>query len=460
MAATVERVLADNPRARLIVDGISWSSEDLLRAGEQLADYISRKFNGLQILTISSANGALITVAITACSHLRVPVLLLDPDATSTGFGAAEDVLISDRQFPDCGPSVTVDERLECYLARRASGGSCSLPSDAILFQTSGSTAAPRAVVKSAAAVLRDSARIADYLHGDIAPAKVVCAAPVFHSYGFTHGLLASLLADGEVVFRRPSSSPSSLARAVVQSGASTLIALPTQIQMIAELRALDFAELKQVVSAGAPIRADAVSRVCQDYDFRLLNVYGASEVGSCTVAALHETSAPGSVGVPLDGVDILIDPADGELLVRNDAFAVGYFADAEIRALPTEDGWYRTGDLAERGEEGLRISGRRGDLINVAGRKTRRSRLECILAEHPDVLEVQVVTAEDEFRGEVPVARVVVRPGHARPDLIDWSRSRLAPFEVPREVEWLDRLPRSATGKLIYAAHATEIEH
>jgi long-subunit acyl-CoA synthetase (AMP-forming) len=96
-------------------------------------------------------------------------------------------------------------------------------------------------------------------------------------------------------------------------------------------------------------------------------------------IASLKETSAPGSIGEPLDGVEVRIGPGDGELLVRNDSFAVGYLADGELRPLPTEDGWYRTGDLAERDADGLRITGRLGDVINIAGRKTRRSRLEAV---------------------------------------------------------------------------------
>jgi acyl-coenzyme A synthetase/AMP-(fatty) acid ligase len=408
--------------------------------------------------TVSTANAALIIAAVTAAGHLRIPVLLLDPGAASTRFASADDVLISDNQFPGCGHAVTINGNVDCYLARRENGRGSSLPSDSILFQTSGSTAAPRAVVKPVAAVLRDSARIAGSLHGGSSSPDVVCATPVFHSYGFTHGLLAGLLVDAKTTFRPPSSLPQSLAKVTARTGAGTLIALPNHIHMIAAAKSLDFTGLTQVVSAGAPLRPEAVTQVRRDHSFHLLNAYGASEVGTMAIASLKETSAPGSIGEPLDGVEVRIGPGDGELLVRNDSFAVGYLADGELRPLPTEDGWYRTGDLAERDADGLRITGRLGDVINIAGRKTRRSRLEAVLSTHPHVLEVQVIAANDEFRGEFPVARVVVKPGHARPDIIGWSRDRLDAFEVPRQVEWLDRLPRSATGKLIYAPRAEDV--
>ena len=455
---TIERVLTGNRDASFVVDGVAWSCDDLLAAGGELAGAVAAAAKaaalgaGPRILTVSTPNPALLTAALVAAHQLGLPALLHDPDTAGTTFGTADDVLVSDRAPAGGGEPVTIRGRLACHLVARAHGGTSSAPAGAVLFQTSGSTAAPRAVVKSFGAVQRDSARIADYLHGGPGRPRVVCAAPAFHSYGFTHGLLASLVAGATVVFRPASSSPSSLARAVARAGAGTLVALPTQIHMIAAARSLDFPpELTQAVSAGAPLRADAVARVCRGFGFRVLNAYGASEFGTCSIGGMRDTSPPGHIGAPLDGVDLRVDPGEGELLVRNDSFALGYLSGGEVRPLPTEDGWYRTGDLAERDAEGLRITGRRGDVINIAGRKTRRSRLETVLSGHPDVLEVQVIAVEDEFRGEVPVARVVVKPGRSRPDIIAWSRDRLDAFEVPRQVEWLDRLPRSATGKLIY---------
>jgi len=456
---TIEQLLAGDGRASLVVEDVEWAGEDLLRAGDQLADEISRRFTGVRILTASTANAALIVAAVTAAGRLRVPVLLRDPGAAGT-FGATGQVLIGDRST--AGRPVTITGNLECHLERRDEGSGSPLPEevpgDSILFQTSGSTAAPKAVVKPVGAVLRDGVRIADALHGDGARDGIVCAAPVYHSYGFTHGLLAGLLAGANTVYRAPSSLPQALANVVARTGSGTLVALPNHVHMIAAAASADFTGLRQVVSAGAPLRPEAVARVCRDHGFRLLNAYGASEVGTMAITSLKETSAPGSIGVPLDGVEVRIGPGDGELLVRNDSFAAGYLTEGEMRPLPTDDGWYRTGDLAEQDADGLRITGRLGDLINIAGRKTRRSRLEAVLSAHPDVSEIQVLVVEDKVRGEFPVARAVVAPGRERPDLLRWSRDRLDVFEVPRQIEWVDRLPRTSTGKLIYAPRAEDV--
>jgi acyl-coenzyme A synthetase/AMP-(fatty) acid ligase len=461
MEMTIERVLADNRDAEFVVDDVQWSAAELLRSGGLLADVIVADADGLELLTVSSTNAALVVAGVAAAGHLGVPVLLLDPAGSGSGLGPADDVLLSDNRPGDDSRPVTIGASVECWLTRRRTGSvGCPLPQDSVLFQTSGSTAAPRAVVKPAGAILHDSARIAAALHGrrDASPG-VVCAAPVFHSYGFTHGVLAGLMAGARTVFRPPSSAPQSLSKAAARLDAHTLVALPIQIHMIATSRSLTFGGLEQAVSAGAPLRPDAVAGIRRGHAFRLLNVYGASEVGTCAMAAMEERSPAGLIGEPLDGVELRIEPGGGELLVRNDSVATGYLADGEIRPLPIEDGWYRTGDLAERVTGGVRVTGRRGDMINIAGRKTQRSRLEAVLSTHPDVLEVQVIAVEDEFRGEVPAARVVVKPGRERPDILDWSRSRLDAFEVPRHVEWLDRLPRSATGKLIYEAPASTAE-
>ncbi|WP_086847426.1 class I adenylate-forming enzyme family protein [Amycolatopsis kentuckyensis] len=447
MTMTIEQVLDGGGTARLVVGGVEWPAESLLRAGTRLAGEISRRFGDVRMLTTSTADAALIVAAVAAAGRLGVPVLLRDPAATGT-FDAA-DVLIGDRPP---GDPVPLGENLGCHLAHLATALPVPLPGESILFQTSGSTAAPKAVVKPVDAVLRDAARIATALHGEGAPDAVVCAAPVYHSYGFTHGLLAGLLAGAETTYRPPSSLPQSLVKTVASTGAGTLVALPNHVHMIADAGSLDFGGVRQVVSAGAPLRPDAVARICRGHGFRLLNAYGASEVGTMAIAALAETSAPGSIGSPLAGVDLRIGPGEGELLARNDSFATGYFTEGRLRPLPAEDGWYRTGDLAERDADGLRITGRLGDLINIAGRKTRRSRLEAVLSAHPDVAEVQVIVTEDAVRGEFPVARAVVAPGRERPDLLGWSRTRLDAFEVPRQVEWVDRLPRTSTGKLSYA--------
>jgi acyl-coenzyme A synthetase/AMP-(fatty) acid ligase len=432
----IEQVLTAR-KATLVVDDVEWSTNDLLDAGRQLADEISRQSHTACLLTVSTTNPARIIAAVTAAQRLHLPALLLDPAVTATRFGPEEDVLISD-----------------ATLQHREGERTSDLPSGALLFQTSGSTSAPKAVVKSFTAVLNDSSRIADYLYGDTTEPQVLCAAPVFHSYGFTHGLFAGVLANATTTFRPPSSSPQSLAKAVARTNATTLVALPNHIHLIAAMKSLSFTGLKQVVSAGAPLRAEAVAQVCRDHDFQLLNAYGASEVGTMAIAALTTTSRQGNIGAALPGVDLHIAPG-GELKVRSDSFAAGYYSDGEIRTLPTDDGWYRTGDLAERDDAGLRITGRLNDVINIAGRKTRRSRLEAVLSAHPDVLEIQVIAEQDEVRGEFPVARVVVRPGHEQPDLLAWSKDRLDAFEVPRQVEWLDELPRSATGKLIYGRKA-----
>ncbi|MEV2225905.1 fatty acid--CoA ligase family protein [Nocardia vinacea] len=463
MSTIIEQVLSSSRGTALIIDDVRWSGDDLLGAAGELTAAISRSLGEAQMLTVATSNAALIVTALTAAEYLQVPLQLVDPAATLGSSASVEDVLIGESLSCGTDEAVAINAQLRCHVqhresARRHSLRGPSLPRDGILFQTSGSTAAPRAVVKRISAVIRDGARIANHLHGAESP-HVVCAAPAFHSYGFTHGVLAGLLTGSVTAFCPSSTLPQALAKLAARTNADTIIGLPIHVHMIAAAKSLDFAGLKQMVSSGSPLRADAVARIHRDHEFRVLNAYGASEAGTISIATLLEGSAPSSIGEPLSEVEVRLDPQDGELLVRNDSFAVGYLTDGELRSLPTVDGWYRSGDMVERDTNGLRITGRLGDVINIAGRKTRRSRLEAVLSLHPDILEVQVITATDEFRGEYPVARLVLKPGHARPDILDWSRDKLDAFEVPRQIQWMDRLPRTATGKLIYAPTADDVE-
>ncbi|MBW4721794.1 class I adenylate-forming enzyme family protein [Saccharothrix obliqua] len=445
MGTTLDQVLADAGRdAAVIVAGDRLSASGLRTAGARLAEELANRFAQPRFLVSSTADAALITTIAVAAGHLGAAVLYLDPTADPGDGG----VLLGDRPIGN-GVRLGAGVR-DCHaLDRGPAAGVESLPADSVLFRTSGSTGAPRAVVKPFSRVLNDSRRIADALHGR-GPEPVVSSVPVFHSYGFTHALLAGFLAGVATTYRAPTTLPAALAATVADTGARTLVGLPVQYQLIATTPPHRFAGLARAVSAGAPLPADAVRRIHADHAFTLLNAFGASEAGTITITDTADLAAANGIGEPLPGVRAEIDTS-GELLTWTDALATGYLDGGVLRPLPLRDGWYRTGDLAERGPDGLRITGRVTDVINIAGRKTTRGRLESVLGGHPDVLEVQVVIALDETRGQVPVARVVSRHGGPVPDLLSWSRERLADFEVPRRVELCAELPRSATGKLLY---------
>jgi len=142
-----------------------------------------------------------------------------------------------------------------------------------------------------------------------------------------------------------------------------------------------------------------------------------------------------------------------GEIVVRSNAVTTGYYKDPEVTEKATSDGWFHTGDLATIDEEGyVLFVDRKKDLIISGGENISSVEIEKVLFEHPAVLECAIVSAPDERWGEVPVAVVALAQGaHASAkELQDFCRERLAGFKVPKQVDFMDSLPKGGTGKII----------
>jgi acyl-CoA synthetase (AMP-forming)/AMP-acid ligase II len=181
---------------------------------------------------------------------------------------------------------------------------------------------------------------------------------------------------------------------------------------------------------------------------------YGSTEVGGAI--RLHQRDLhrkPGSVGLPVPGVSARIDRL-GELYLRSDSVMSGYFDRPEETAEVLADGWYRTGDLAERDDEGFfTIVGRRTEMIRTGGEWVPPIEVENALSDYPGLLDLAVIGHPDDDWGEVVCAVVVVQPG-LRPPTSDELRrhigGRLASFKHPRRVLTVDTIPRTAaTGQV-----------
>lgn len=324
------------------------------------------------------------------------------------------------------------------------------VPTGAQVFLTSGSTGAPSAVVRPGAALLADADRVATGLRygPDVA---VVASAPAFHVYGFAYAVLGPLSRGAAVRPVGVRSVPSQLARAVRATGAQVLVAHPFQYGLLAAGRER-LGPLRRAVSAGAPLPAGVAAAVHDRYALTLLNCYGSSEAGAVTLTPVTGAEPAGDAGAPLPGVRVSLAPVDGigaggELLVASDSLADGRLGPAGMVPL-TSDGRYRTGDLAELVAGRIRLRGRLGAVINVAGEKVSPAEVEQAIAGHPRVRDVQVVAMADPRRGgQVPLARVVA-DGLDAADLLEWCRRLLAPAHLPRRIDFVPELPRTATGK------------
>jgi malonyl-CoA/methylmalonyl-CoA synthetase len=205
--------------------------------------------------------------------------------------------------------------------------------------------------------------------------------------------------------------------------------------------------KMRLFVSGSAPLPAHVLERFRDLFDHTILERYGMTETFMNISNAYIGERRAGTVGVPLPGVSVRIE--DGELFVRGPNVFAGYWRRPEATtAAFTDDGFFRTGDLATVSDDGyFTLLGRKSDLIISGGFNIYPREIEELLLEQAGVREAAVVGVADEIRGEVPVAFIV--GDFNEDDLSRICREQLASFKVPRRFERVDSIPRTALGKV-----------
>lgn len=237
--------------------------------------------------------------------------------------------------------------------------------------------------------------------------------------------------------------------------------AMATRVLDLARSAGSAVVDLDAVWLTGAPATPGLITELTEQFNCDVGMLYGMTEATG--IAMIRYPAGRDdlltSVGRPMLLLDVrVVDEDDrevpvgevGEIIVRGDTVTAGYWNDPELSAEALRGGWFHTGDMAIRDEDGhLYIVDRRADIINSGGLNIYTSQVEDAIMSHRDVLECSVVGAPDETWGEVPVAVVVSRGGLTEPELIEWVGGRLASFKKPRRVEFVSTLPRNAMGKV-----------
>lgn len=263
------------------------------------------------------------------------------------------------------------------------------------------------------------------------------------------------------------------------REGVTSFCAPPTVWRMLIQA---DLTQLKtpptKVVSAGEPLNAEVIGQVERAWGQTIRDGFGQTE---STVQVANTPGQPvktGSMGRPLPGYDVvLVDPAtgeeadDGELCLRLDPRPVGlmksYFGDPEKTAEAFRDGYYHTGDMASRDENGvITYVGRGDDVFKSSDYRLSPFELESVLIEHPAVAEAAVVPSPDPVKLSVPKAFVVLASGHVpspelAEDILRYCRNNLAPFKRIRRIEF-GELPKTISGKIrrVELRASEEIRH
>ena len=231
------------------------------------------------------------------------------------------------------------------------------------------------------------------------------------------------------------------------------------------DFRKLDFSSVKGFFSGAAPLAADTIRDLKELTGSTMCEVYGSAETAPfATVTPWGGEVKPGTVGIPIPDTDVkIVDIADpnkeleqgeeGEIAIKGPQIMMGYYNKPEETANVMHEGWYLSGDIGKFDEDGyLSIVDRKKDMIIAGGYNIYPVELDDVLMGHPKILEACTIGIPHEYRGETVKAFIVVKEGQelTEEDVVAYCKENLAAYKVPKIIEFIDELPKSAVGKIL----------
>ena len=344
------------------------------------------------------------------------------------------------------------------------------------IYFTSGTTGLPKGPYLTHRSQLVNSINCAMHLNWQYHKEKGITVHPLYFLAPNTCTIYPMMVLASPVVIME-SFSPQTLLEAVEKEKITTIITVPTMIFRILEypdLKKHDFSSLRTILYGSAPMPVAVLRRALDEFGpGKLVQGYGLTEYSNVTVlpAEEHVLEGPaekvrrlescgreiGDVHLRIvreDGTDINRNAEEiGEIIIKGKGIMNGYFRMPEQTAKVIKDGWLHTGDLAAMDEGGyVFIKDRKGDMIISGGINIYPREIEEVLFAHPAVAEASVVGKPDEEWGEIVKAYIVLKPGMmaTEQEVIDYTKDKLASYKKPKEVEFVDSLPKSSTGKIL----------
>lgn len=338
----------------------------------------------------------------------------------------------------------------------------------AVIAYSSGTTGVPKGVMLSHRNLVSN---LVQFQHQDPVPITEVDVflnhLPFFHIYGM-NVLMAEAIYVGATQVIMSRFDPDELVDLIDRHRATLLFTVPpvvlTLVKNLPRLRQGNLSSLRYVNTGAAPLAPEVAREFRRLTGVPVKMGYGLTETSPTTNADFYADPDHESVGPPVsDTEERIVDVQDwrnvlkpgevGELLVRGPQIMQGYWRDPELTAQVLTDGWFHTGDLARMDERGyVFIVGRTKEMIKYKGYTVAPNELEALLLQHPDVKDCAVVGVADREAGEIPTAFVVLKPG-SRADgdaLMDFLRNKVAGYKRVRQVELVDAIPRSPSGKIL----------
>jgi long-chain acyl-CoA synthetase len=333
-----------------------------------------------------------------------------------------------------------------------------------VILYTSGTTGTPKGA-ELTHSNLRRNCQIAARLFGLGAGAITLGALPLFHSFGQTCAMNATICAGGTLTLI-PRFDPAKALEIIQRDRVTVFEGVPTMygaMLHVPDRDRYDVSTLAICASGGSAMPVELMRGFEEAFGCKVLEGYGLSETSP--VASFNHPDRerkPGSIGTPVDGVEMKVVDDDGnnvpqgepgEIVIRGHNVMKGYWNRPDATAEAVSDGWLRTGDVATVDEDGyFFIVDRKKDMIIRGGYNVYPREIEEVLYEHPAVREAAVLGVPDDELGEEVGAAVALKDGAdaSAAELRDFVKGQVAAYKYPRQVWFVDDLPKGPTGKIL----------
>ncbi|WP_422124304.1 long-chain-fatty-acid--CoA ligase [Planococcus sp. X10-3] len=341
---------------------------------------------------------------------------------------------------------------------------------------TSGTTSNPKGVMLTHRSNYLNAANFLYHMnitHDDV----YLHTLPMFHANGW--GGIWAITAAGATHVCLRKVDPVQILNLFEKHKISVLCGAPTVINMLVnepKAKEIKIMTSPRMATAGAPPAAALIAKAQNILGLNIIHVYGLTETSPfilyCEWKREFDSKSPEEqsaikarqgIELAFNGETKVVNQEDGrevewngkelgEIITRGNVVMAGYYKDPEKTAEAIKDGWFYTGDLAVTHPDGfVEIQDRIKDMIISGGENISSTEIEGVLYKHPDVMEVAVIAVPDEKWGEVPKAIIVLHPGAevTEQEIIEYTRSNMAHFKAPKSIEFVEALPKTATGKL-----------
>ena len=344
---------------------------------------------------------------------------------------------------------------------------------NALIIYTSGTTGKPKGVVlthQNLISQIKTLVKAWEWTKDDF----TLHTLPLHHIHGIVNVLLCGLWA-GACVHFAPKFEVEYVWQCFIKNNYTLYMAVPTIYNRLIEswekatdieqqIRRQATQKMRLMVSGSAALPTKTLEKWQEISTHFLLERYGMTEIGMAIANPLHKIRKAGSIGVPLEGVQVrLVDNEQiihlsetvGELQIKSASVFTAYWQKPEATAESfTTDGWFKTGDIGRRDKDGYYyLLGRESvDILKTGGYKVSALEIEAVLLQHPAIDECAVIGLPDADWGDKVVAIIVWKkemPALSLVDLREWAKKLLAPYKVPMQIVSLEALPRNAMGKV-----------